>query len=329
MFRLVSGTAKKLAISQPVLLLLFFIIIVASLINPNFASVSNASNILVDASIYGVAALAMTTAIICGEFDLSLASNFAMSQILLCYFLNLWGDSGLGILAAIMCMLMVSTLIGCINALVVVKGKISSFIATLGMMTVVRGLALLLTGGDMIATSNEFVKAIGRGTFLGISYITYIFVVIIAVFYFVLNYTRFGRNIYATGGNYNVAKVAGIKVDFYKFSIFAILGLCAGIAGFLFVCLMRAGSVLYGTDLALTCVAATVIGGTPLTGGKGNILKTVVGIVLLYVIYRALAFLGIGGYYNSLVKGLILLVIVAGDAYFTNTGRSTLAASNQ
>ena len=315
-----SATLKKFVINQPILLLFLAFVIVMTVIRPNFVTMDNIKNILIDVSIYGVAALAMTIAIICSEFDLSLSANFAMSQIMFCYLLNKWGGSGLGILASFLCMLLLSTSIGCLNGLVVVEGKISSFIATLGMASIVKGMALLFTDGKMISTANEFVKKIGKGTFGGISYITYIFIVIIAIVFFMMMYTRFGRNIYATGGNYNAAKLAGIKVKFYKFIVFVILGFAAGVAGSLFICLMRAGSVLYGTDLALTCVAATVIGGTPLTGGKGNVLKTVVGILLLYVLYRALAFLGLQGYYNTMIKGIVLLVVVSVDAYLSRSG---------
>ena len=95
-----------------------------------------------------------------------------------------------------------------------------------------------------------------------------------------MTYTRFGRGLYATGGNMKAAELSGINVKLSRFSIFVILGFAAGISGAMFVCLMRAGSVLYGTDLALTCVAATVVGGTPLTGGKGSVLRTVVGIFI-------------------------------------------------
>ena len=305
---------------QPILVLFAMFIIVVGFVKPSFVSIDNLKNVLVDASIYGVSALAMTIAIICGEFDLSLASNFMWGQIFFCYLLNSWGSSPFGILAAWVCMVLSCMFIGAVNGLIVVKGKVTSFITTLGMMTIVKGACLVFTNGDMISTANEFVKMVGKGTFLGFSYLTYIFIALILLAFFIMKYTRFGRSIYATGGNYVAAQLSGIHVRFNKFIIFVILGMAAGISASMFVCLMRAGSVLYGTDLSLTCVAATVIGGTPLSGGKGSVLRTVIGVLVIYVLYKSLAFLGLQGYFNTLIKGLVLLLVVTFDAYMTRSG---------
>jgi ribose transport system permease protein len=306
---------------QPMIVLFALFIVIISLIKPSFTRLQNLNNILIDASIYGVPALAMTIAIICGEFDLSLAANFSWAQIFFCFLLNKWGATQGGIAAAFLVMLFSCVVIGCVNGVVVVAGKINSFIATLGMLTVIRGISLVFTGSNMISTSNQFITALGKGRILGISSLTWIFAVISVLAFYMMRYTRFGRSLYATGGNYTTAQIAGIPVRFNKFIIFAILGMSAGLAGAMFVCLMRAGSVLYGTDLSLTCVAATVIGGTPLTGGKGNVLKTVVGILLIYVVYKALAFLGLQGYFNTMIRGFILLVVVFIDAYMTNRNK--------
>jgi len=313
--------AKKFLQQQPMIVIFVLFIIAITFIKPNFTRLQNLNNVLIDASIYGVPALAMTIAIICGEFDLSLSSNFAWAQIFFCFLLNRWGSTLGGSFCALLVMLSSCTAIGCINGLVVVKGKIASFIATLGMLTIVRGICLVFTGSNMISTDNTFVERIGKGNFLGLSYLTYIFILITGIAAFIMRYTRFGRNLYATGGNYAAAQIAGISVQFNKFIVFAILGLSAGIGGAMFICLMRAGSVLYGTDLALTCVAATVIGGTPLTGGKGNTLKTAIGVLLIFVVYKALAFLGLQGYFNTMIRGLIILVVVFIDAYITQGKR--------
>ncbi len=304
-----------------VLLLLLVFILIMVLFKPSFVSLTNIKNVLIDASIYGVSALAMTIAIITGAFDLSLSANFAWAQIFFCFMLNAWGGTGIGILGAFLVVLCTTTLIGVINGIVIVLGKIPAFIATLGMSTIVKGFCLVFTSGDMIATNNTFVEQVGKGTFLGISYLTYIFAAIVVVAWYVMKNTTFGRSLYATGGNPAAAALSGINVRRCQFSTFAILGLAAGISGAMFVCQMRAGSVLYGTDLALTCVAATVVGGTPLTGGKGSVLRTVLGVLLIYVLYKGLAFLGLQGYYNTMIRGLVLLVVVAFDAFMTRKSR--------
>lgn len=312
---------KRFIKDQAVLLLFLFFIAIMIVFKPSFVTLTNIKNVLIDTSIYGVTALAMTIAIITGAFDLSVSANFAWGQIFFCYLLNLWGGSAMGILASFIVMVLSCTAIGCVNGLIIVLGKIPAFIATLGMSTIIKGSCLLFTSGDMIATTNAFVTMMGKGTFLGISYLTWIFAVIVVIAWYFMKYTTFGRALYATGGNYEAAKLSGIRVSICQFSTFAILGLAAGISGAMFVCQMRAGSVLYGTDLSLTCVAATVVGGTPLTGGKGSVLRSVLGILLIYVLYKGLAFLGLQGYYNTMIRGVVLLAVVSFDAFMTRNNK--------
>ena len=307
---------------QTIVCLLLVFVLILAILRPSFVSANNIKNVLIDVSIYGVAAIAMTISIITGAFDLSLSSNFAWAQIFFCTLLNAWTFRG-GVFPAAICTILSCMLIGCINGLVVVKGKIPAFIATMGMNYAVKGWCLVFTDGQMVSTSNAAVTAFGKGTFLGLSYLTYVFIVVAVIASVVMRYTQFGRNQYATGGNIVCAQLCGIHVRFCKFIVFVILGFSAGLAGCMFVCLMRAGSVLYGTDLALTCVAATVVGGTPLSGGKGGVPRTVVGILLLYVIYKGLGFLGLAGYVNTMVKGILLLLVVSFDAFITQSGTKT------
>jgi ribose transport system permease protein len=312
---------NKFINEQPVLLLFIFFVLVMVVIKPSFVSIRNVKNVLIDVSIYGVSALAMTIAIITGAFDLSLSANFAWAQIFFCFLLNSWGESPGAMLAALVVMLLSCMVVGAFNGFVVVFLKIHAFIATMATGIIVKGISLVFTGGNMVSTSNPFIKAMGRGTFLGLSYLTYIFIGFVLLAYYVMTFTRYGRALYATGGNRKAAELSGINVNFSRFSIFLILGFAAGISGAMFVCLMRAGSVLYGTDLALTCVAATVVGGTPLTGGKGSVLRTVIGILLIYVLYKGLAFLGLQGYYNTMIRGIVLLSVVSLDAFMTRGDR--------
>jgi ribose/xylose/arabinose/galactoside ABC-type transport system permease subunit len=133
----------------------------------------------------------------------------------------------------------------------------------------------------------------------------------------VLAYTKYGRRLYATGGNIDVARLAGIKTGFQKTMAFSGMGLLCAIAGIMLVAMLRAGSTQYGTDLALTCVAATVIGGTRLSGGAGNALKTALGMMVIVVLYKALIYLGLQAYYQNLAKGLVLIAVIMFDAYMT------------
>ena len=306
--------------SQAILCLLVAFIVVLAILRPSFVSITNIKNVLIDASIYGVAALAMTMAIITGAFDLSMSANFAWGQIFFCYLLNAWGDTPMGILGAFLCTVLSCAAIGALNGTIIVKAGISAWICTMSMNYIIKGWCLVFTGSDMIATKNAFVEAFGKGTFLGLSYLTYIFILVAIIAYVIMRYTAYGRNLYATGGNAVAAKLSGINTNFYRFTTFVITGFAAGLAGCMYVCLIRAGSVLYGTDLALTCVAATVVGGTPLSGGRGGVHRTVIGILLLYVMYKGLGFLGLAGYVNTLVRGIVLLLVVSFDAFMTQSG---------
>ena len=316
----IGKAALKFVKNQMILCLLILFIIVLAIIRPSFVSLHNIKNVLIDASIYGVAALAMTMAIITGAFDLSMSANFAWGQIFFCFLLNNWGDTPIGILGAFLCAIVSCMLIGMLNGVIIVKTGISAWICTMSMNYIIKGWCLVFTDSDMIKTENPFIVAFGKGTFLGISYLTYIFIALAVLVYVIMKFTKYGRNLYATGGNAVAAKLAGINTDFHRFTTFGITGLAAGIAGCMYVCLIRAGSVLYGTDLALTCVAATVVGGTPLSGGRGGVHRTVIGILLIYIMYKGLGFLGLAGYVNTMVRGIVLLAVVGFDAFMTQSG---------
>jgi ribose transport system permease protein len=311
---------KKFVLEQPVFIIFLLFAIVMGILKPNFLGLTNIKNLFMDISVYGVVAATMTIAIICGEFDLSAASTFIWSQILFCTLLNLWGSTAIGIIAAMIVTLISGMIIGSINGLIVTRLRINSFITTLGMMIIIKGVALVFTDGKMVATSNKFIASLGTGTFLKIPYLIYIYVVFVLIAFFVMKYTRFGRNVFATGGNVVVAKLSGIRTSFYKYMVFVIIGFASALAGIMLVSQIRAGSVLYGTDLSLTAVAATVIGGTSLSGGSGSITKTFFGMLVLGLLYKALIFLGLQAYYQNLIKGLVLVVVVAMDAYLNRSG---------
>ncbi|MEO8409919.1 MAG: ABC transporter permease [Propionivibrio sp.] len=145
----------------------------------------------------------------------------------------------------------------------------------------------------------------------------YIFLAFVVLSHIVLKYTRFGRDIFATGGNATVAQMAGINVVFYKFIIFIILGVLTAVAGMVMASRLNSGNSLFGNDLALSVVAAVVIGGTSLSGGKGNVLKTLLGMPVIGVLFNALLILGVQANWQDVIKGSILIAVVAFDAYFS------------
>lgn len=300
---------KSITKNNIVFIFLFLVVTVMSFANNIFFSFANAMNILTQISIYGVVAYGMTFAIICGEFDLSVSSTFALSSIAFIYFSKI-----IGIIPALLVVLCIGAVIGLINGLLVSRVGINAFVVTLATMVTIKGLALFWTDGKPIRNNSEIVYQIGNGKLFGIPYIVILFFIILVVSEFVLRKTSFGRNIYATGGNYTVAKVAGINVVFYKTIVFVILGCLAALQGSMLAFRMGSGSALFGGDLALSVVAAVVIGGTNLTGGRGSAVKTLLGLLVIGVIFNSLTLLGVSAYFQDIIKGSVLIAVVFFDA---------------
>ena len=304
----------EILLNQSVLFLLIVFLVVMAVLKPSFLALWNIQNILLDVSIYGVVASGMTILIICGEFDLSASSQYMWAQILFVSLLNSTNNP----LISVVVTLLSGFILGMINGLIVTRFRVNSFITTLGTMTIIRGLCLVFTQGRMVNTRNEFIQRLGNGVFLGISSLTFIYAVVLVIISIMLAYTNFGRRLYATGGNLEVARLAGINTNFQKTAAFSLMGVLCGIAGIMLVAQLRAGSTQYGTDLALTSVAATVIGGTRLSGGAGNAFRTALGMLVIVILYKALIYLGLQAYYQNLAKGLVLIAVVVFDSFVTH-----------
>lgn len=302
----------KLLKDNVVLIALIILIAVMAVITDSFLTLDNISNIFTQIAIYGIVAFAMTIAIICGEFDLSCGSLMAVITIL---FTDIAKNQSVG-LAVLVC-LAVGIAVGLVNGFMVAKIKMSAFVATLATMVALKGFALSYTSGKPINFVNEELYNFGNGNVLGIPNIVIFFVAALIITQYVLHYTKFGRGIYATGGNMTVAKMAGINVDFYKTIIFVILGIAVAVAGVLYSARLSSGNALYGSDLSMTVVAAVVIGGTSLSGGKGSAIKTLWGMLVIGVLFNALMILGVQANWQDVVKGAILIIVVSADAILT------------
>jgi ribose transport system permease protein len=290
-----------------VFLVVLFIIMIA--LNQNsFLSSNNLKNLFLQISTYGIAAYAMTFAIIAGVFDLSIGSVLGMSTIL---FIDL--SSRFNILTGVIAALAFGLGIGALNGFLVSKLKMDCFIITLATMLAVQGLALFYTGGIPINFNNDWIYELGHGTIAGIPYLVIILICVTVIAQIVLVKTKFGRNLYATGGNRIVAQIAGIRTGFYLFIVFVILGVMAALSGILYASRVNAGSALYGSDLALYCVAATVIGGAKLTGGTGSALKTFLGLLVMGILFNGLTLLKIEASYQDIIKGIVLIAVVVMD----------------
>jgi len=262
---------------------------------PSFIRWENIANIINEFAVYGITACAMTTAIICAEFDLSASSVFAWSTVLCCMLCN-----RIGFVPAVALTLLCGALFGSLNGVLVSLVRMPAFVATLGTMTAIKGLAYVVTDAQPINTTNETLKALGQFEVLGIGSAPMVFLAVLLVFAYFLKKTRFGRAIYATGGNYEVARLSGI----------------------MYTSRILAGWAPYGSDLSLYCVAATVIGGTSLAGGSGGVHRTVIGVLLMAIMFNALTMLGVEGSMQKFVRGIVLITVIMLDAFANKRQRA-------
>ena len=301
-----------------IILALVFVVLLLTITTPGFMTLSNIKNILAQISIYGIVAFAMTISIIGGEFDLSVSSLLGVITIL---FTDI--AKRVNTPVAILICVAAGLVVGVMNGLMVSKLKINAFVATLAMMLMLKGFALTYTSGRPINFPNQALNAFGNGDLLGIPNIAWFFLGTLAITWFVLRHTKFGRNVYATGGNLTVAKLAGINVDFYKIMLFVILGFATAIAGILMAMRLSSGNSLYGGDLTMSVVAGVVIGGSSLSGGRGSAVKTLWGMLLIGVLFNGLQRMEVQADWQNFIKGSILICVVSVDALFAHKKQTT------
>lgn len=276
-----------------------------------FYTTYNMMDLLKAATIYEVAACGVTMAIIAGGCDLSIGHNMTLAgivTILLMPYLPLY--------ACVLIALAVGVLIGFINGYLCVYWKTEPFIITLGMGMLLRGVCQQLTNASPITgTVKEFMQFGNAKVFGFIPSIALVMVAVIILAYVIMRYTPFGRNLYAIGGDYEVAVYSGIKVVRTKWIAFVISGFAAALSGVLLSARMNSGSSLYGETTALTVNCGAVIGGTSFSGGQGGILETVLGIFVFTLLENCMNMIGINAYIQQLIKGLIIVSIIAIDCY--------------
>lgn len=283
---------------------------ILSIISPPFLTPSNIINILRQISVNGIIAVGTTFVIITAGIDLSVGSLVALSVVVATSFAHPGSSTWivpvlLGLLVGLAC--------GVINGVLVAKNKLTPFIVTLGMMTAARGAALVYTNGRPVINLSNAYNEIGGGYFLGIPLPVIIFLFVILFCVFLLHFTRFGRYVYAIGGNKLAAKVSGINTDRILIAVYAIGGLFAGLAGIVLSSRVMSASPAIGEGYELDAIAAVVIGGTSLMGGVGTIAGTVVGALIIGVMNNGLDMLNVSSYWQAIVKGLIIILAVLLD----------------
>jgi len=286
--------------------LLFVILLVGlglTLTTDTFLSVANLTNVARQVSINGILAVGVTFVLLTAGVDLSLGSVVALSGVACATFAHP-GDHS--VIVPIAVGLLTGAACGLVNGVLVTRGGVAPFIVTLGMMTVARGLALIVSGGRPVANMSNELTALA-GDFLGIPIpVLYFAGVALAAWFFLRNF-RLGRHIYAVGGNEHAARAAGVPVERVKLFAYGLCGLLTGLAGVVLAARITTGQPNAGQAYELDAIAAVVIGGTSLAGGVGTITGTLLGVLLIGVINNGLDLLGVSSYYQAVIKGVIIV----------------------
>ena len=293
------------------LIALVLLVFVISIISPEFRTIDNFLSLMRQSSINGFIAFGMTCVILTDAIDLSVGSVLALSTALCAAFIK--GGMPVGI--AILLSLIIGTVLGSVSGVLVTKGRLQPFIATLITMTVYRGLTQIFMNGKPISGLGDslLLKFIGRGSVFGIPVPVILFVLIFILFTFVLEKTTFGRRIYSTGSNAVSAKLAGVNTGRTKLAAYAISGCMAALSGLILLSRLSSAQPTLGDGFELDAIASVALGGTSMSGGRGRIWGTFVGVLIIAVLNNGLNILGVSSYYQSVVKGIVILVAVLSD----------------
>ena len=293
------------------LIALVLLVVVICVISPEFRTLSNFLSLLRQSSINGFIAFGMTCVILTGGIDLSVGSVLALSTALCAGFITNGVPVGLAMVLA----LIIGTALGAVSGLLVTKGRLQPFIATLITMTVYRGATMIFMDGKPISNLGDSftLKVVGKGNFYHIPIPAITFVVMFLIFMFVLEKTTFGRRVYATGSNEQSAKLAGINVNRTKLITYAISGCMSALSGLILLSRLSSAQPTLGSGYELDAIAAVALGGTSMNGGRGRVWGTFVGILIIAVLNNGLNILGVSSYYQDVVKGIVILIAVLSD----------------
>ena len=274
-----------------------------------FLNWSNLSQVIRALSFIAIMAVGVAPVIITGGIDLSVGSLLGLSGVVVAVLLS----SGMNMTVAIFAGLLVGILSGVVNGLLITEAKLPPFIATLGIMSIARGLAFALTGGETIRNLPPEFLVLGQGTLFNIPIPILIMVIFTILVGYFLKATTWGRYIYAIGGNEEAALYSGVSVRWMKIVVYTLCGFAAGIAGVLFTARFGVGQSTAGLGYELDVIAAAVIGGVSLSGGRGTILGTILGSLLMGILRNGLVLLNVSAYWQQVAIGLVILLAVILD----------------
>lgn len=319
-------------------IVLFAMIVGMSLSSDVFLSTNNILNILLQVSVICIISIGMTYVILTGGIDLSVGAIVALSAVCLGIFIHTGLDwlgespSELGVVGivflSVIGSIFVGAMCGYVNGLIIVYGKVTSFITTLGMMGIARGLALTLSDGKTIYNFPDALRFFGNGQIsitetVRIPIPVIIALIVVVVSYYVLTQTIFGRQVYALGGNREAVRLSGININKLEIKVYVINGALAAIGAVILVGRLNAAQPIAGNGYELDAIAATVIGGTSLIGGVGSVISTSIGALIMGVLQNGLTLLNVTSYLQRLIIGLVIILAV----FLDQVRRGTVSTS--
>jgi ribose transport system permease protein len=274
-----------------------------SFASPNFLKMDTLLNVVAQGTYAAVVGFGMTLAITSGGFDLSVESVMALASVFLAVFIP-----KIGIPLAIALALAVASFVGLLNGLIIAKLKVNPLITTLAMQTIVKGVALLVAGGKMIVIKQKQFMELGTGRTLGIPNQIYIMVLFFIIFYLVLYHTSFGRQVSAVGSNETAARISGVNVDVAKIGVYILVAFTAGLTSMIRTSQALIGMPSMSAGFVLLAITVTILGGTSLAGGRGNLWGTLLAALFISMVYYGLNLLNLQIFYQMLAVGLVLLI---------------------
>lgn len=304
-------TWKRLFQREEVTLLLTFLVVcvIMSILSEKFLTAGNIINVLRQSAQIGICAIGMTMVILLGGIDLSVGSVQGLAGVGAVVVLNQTNNIPLAVAAGIL----IGAAVGLINSLIITKMSITPLICTLGTMSIISGMALVLTNAISQQVSNRTYMQIGIGRIAGVPVPVILLVVLVVVFYFILNHTIYGRYIYAIGGNKESAALAGIPVNKVIVVTYTISGMLTGLAAVVLSARMGSGQPTAGSGFEMTVIAAVIIGGVSLSGGKGSLIGAMLGVLTLYVLTNGLVLMDVVSFWQDILKGILIILAVFVD----------------
>ena len=300
---------RKMSSSLILFIFLFAMVVGFAVLSKDFTSIYNIGTMLTNIAFSGIVAGTLTLVMVMGGLDISIGGNIALTSCLVAYLYNL--ENGPPVALIVVIGLILGTAIGAFNGFVITRLNLNPIITTLGTMAITRGLGYVLTKSRSILIMEDVVGFIGRGSIAMIPFPLILFAVIYAALVILSNKSKFGRKIYCIGSNQEAARLSGINVKKVKFLVYLMSGIAASLSGLILTGQTAVGMPQHGTGMELDVITAVILGGTGLSGGKGSILGTLAGVLILGVLYNGFTMIGFRYVHIRVFQGIILIVVVS------------------